>query len=180
MNNLERYVKYAQPVVKAVNDNHNQFHLLWYYNLSAKDLTAENGLIEYQTQDKSLPEDFSGGIPMVYAQWGEETGASMVLEISPEQRKLLSPEVLDIILRTSEEKGNASVEEWRRSAKISPYILMDHEYYQTCAGFVPSGDFNNYVGVGHAVDFISHRLGLVYLNLDLAITDLEWKLNCEE
>jgi hypothetical protein len=166
MNNLETYVKYAQPVVKAVNENHNQFYRLWYYNLSAEDLTAENGLIEYQTQDKSLPEDFSGGIPMVYAQWGEETGASIVLEISPEQRKLLSPEVLDAV----------------RVADKSVYLLMDHEYYQTCSGFTLSHyQFDSSpLGVGHAVDFISHRLGLGYLNLDLAITDLEWKLNCEE
>ena len=176
MNNLETYVKYAQPVVKAVNENHNQFHRLWYYNLSAEDLTAENGLIEYQTQDKSLPEDFSGGIPMVYAQWGEETGASIVLEISPEQRKLLSPEVLDVIKTEYLEYH----EKWRKTADQTVYLLMDHEYYQTCSGFAPSDEFEDSTNLVHAVDFISHRLGLGYLNLDLAITDLEWKLNCEE
>ena len=120
MNNLKKYVDYLQPVVKTFKENYNQFYRLEYYNLSAEDLFAEDGLLEFQTQDKNRPEHFSGNIPMVYAQYGEETGASMVLEISPEQRKLLSPDVLDVILRTSEERGNASVEEWRKNAKISP------------------------------------------------------------
>ena len=97
MNNLERYVEYVQPVVKVVRENHNMFHRLEYYNLSAEDLYAEDGLIEYQSQDKNIPEHFSGNIPMVCASWGEETGASIVLEISPEQRQLLSPEVIDVI-----------------------------------------------------------------------------------
>jgi hypothetical protein len=52
MNNLERYVEYVQPVVKVVRENHNMFHRLEYYNLSAEDLYAENGLIEYQVKIK--------------------------------------------------------------------------------------------------------------------------------
>ena len=176
MNNLEKYVDYLQPVVETFKENYNQFYRLEYYNLSAEDLFAEDGLVEFQTQDKNRPEHFSGNIPMVYAQYGEETGASMVLEISPEQRKLLSPEVLDVILRTSEERGNASVEEWRKNAKISPYILMDHEYYQTCCGFAPCGDFNDYLSMGNALDFISKRLHLEYFLIEEGYSDLEYIL----
>ena len=171
-NNLEKYVNYVQPVVKAINEHHNQFHLLWYYNLSAEDLFAEYGLIEFQTEHKHRPEHFSGNIPMVYAQWGEETGASLVLEISPEQRKLLSPKVVAAI------KGDhlEYQEQWRKTADKTIYLLMDHEYYQTCAGFAPSDEFKDTVNIGWVFDFLSHRLGLNYLTLDRAITDLEWKL----
>jgi len=40
---------------------------------------------------------------------------------------------------------------------------MEHEYYQTCAGFAPCGDFNDYVDIVSALDFLSHSLGLTYL-----------------
>ncbi len=172
MNNLQIYVDYAQPVVKAINEHHNQFYTLWYYNLSPEDLFAEDGLIEYMTEDKNVPADFNGNMPMVYAQWGEETGASMVLEISPENRKLLSPEVLDVI-KTEYLEYHVK---WRKTADKTIYLLMDHEYYQTCAGFAPSNDFEDSVNVDDALDFLSHRLGLNYLHIDRARTDLEWKL----
>ena len=157
MNNLQRYVNYAQPVVKVIREQHNQFFLLQYFNLSAEDLTAEDGLIEFNCTGE--PSSFNGYIPMIYAHWGEETGASMVLEIFPEHRKLLSPEVLDVIKTEHLEYH----EKWRKTAEQSVYLLMDHEYYQTCSGFAPSDEFEDTVAVGHALDFISHRLGLNYL-----------------
>jgi hypothetical protein len=172
MNNLEKYVDYLQPVVKAINEHHNQFHLLWYYNLSAEDLFAEDGLVEFQTQDKNRPEHFSGNIPMVYAQWGEETGASMVLEISPEQRKLLSPDVLDVIKTEHLEYH----EKWRKTADKTVYLLMDHEYFQTCAGFAPSEEFEDTVAVGNALDFLSHRLCLPYFLIEEGYSDLDYIL----
>ena len=180
MNNLERYVEYVQPVVKVVRENHNMFHRLEYYNLSAEDLFAEYGLIEFQTEHKHRPEHFSGNIPMVYAQWGEETGASLVLEISPEQRKLLSPKVVAAI------KGDHLEyhEQWRKTADKTVYLLMDHEHYETCSGFTLAGidlfhDDNDGKVKGHVdiedswINFLSDRLGLTYLKLDYAITDLE-------
>ena len=174
MNNLEIYVNHAQPVVKTIKKHHNQFYTLWYYNLSPEDLFAEDGLIEYQTQDKNHPEHFSGTMPMVYAQWGEETGAAMVLEISPENRKLLSPEVIEVL-----SGGHPIHTDWDNSADEPVYVLMDHKYYQTCAGFEPADDYE-YVGlntIGTALDFLSHRLGLSYLFIENAHTDIEWKLN---
>ena len=176
MNNLQRYVNYAQPVVKVIREQHNQFFRLEYFSVSAEDLTAENGLIEFMTESKYNPEHFTGEIPLVYAQWGEETGASMVLQIPPEQRKLLSPEVLDVIKTEHIEYH----EKWRKTADQSVYLRMDHEYYQTYAGFAPSDEFEDTVSVGFALDFISHRLGLNYLVIHDGWHDLEYILDSEE
>ena len=156
-NNLEKYVNYAQPVVKAISEHHNEFFILQYFNLSAEDLTAEDGLIQFNCTGE--PSSFNGCIPMVYANWGEETGASLVLEISPEHRKLLSPEVLDVIKTDYFEYH----EKWRKTADKTVYLLMDHEYYQTCSGFAPSDEFEDTVEVCYAFHFLSHRLGLNYL-----------------
>ena len=173
MNNLNKYVDYLQPLVKTFKENYNQFYCLEYYNLSAGSITAEDGLIEFMTEHKNRPEHFSGNIPMVYAQWGEETGASMVLEISPEQRKLLSPEVLDVIKTEHLEYH----EKWRKTADQTVYLLMDHEYYQTCAGFAPSEEFEDTLTVGNALDFLSHRLCLPYFLLEQGYSDLDFILD---
>jgi len=168
MNNLEKYVDYLQPVVKTFRENYNQFYRLEYYNLSAEDLTVEEGLVEFQTQDKNRPEHFSGNIPLVYAQYGEETGASMVLELSAEQRKLLSPEVANTILG----------EHYKLWEDGVVYLLMDHEYYQTCSGFTVTeqidptngGDANN------ALDFLSRSLHLECFLIEEGYSDLEYTL----
>ena len=58
------------------------------------------------------------------------------------------------------------------------YALLDHEYYQTCSGFAvheivdPTSG-----GVGDALDFISDRLGLTYLNLHEGNTNLDFILD---
>jgi len=156
MNNLEKYVNYVQPVAKAINKHHSSFFCLEYFSLSAEDLFAKNGLVEFMTDEKYSPEHFSGTIPLVYAQWGEETGASIVLEISPEQRKLLNPEVATILLG----------EHYKLWEDGVVYLLMDHEYYQTCAGFTVTEQIDPTNGdVGDALDFLSRGLGLNYLTI---------------
>ena len=173
MNNLQRFVNYAQPVVKAVRENHNEFHHLDYFSVNAEDLSVEEGfLIEYQSQDKNLPEHFNGDIPLVVANWGEETGASIVLEISPEQRQLLSPEVINVIKGEHLEYH----EKWRKTAEQTVWLLMDHEYYQTCSGFAPSEEFEDSVNIGWALDFLAHRLGLNYLTIDFPYSRTEYML----
>jgi len=176
MNNLQRYVNYAQPVVKAVRENHNEFCRLEYFSVNAEDLFAEDGQIEYQSQDKTRPEHFNGDIPLVDANWGEETGASLVLEISPEQRQLLSPEVIDVIKGEHLEYH----EKWRKTAEQTVWLLMDHEYYQTCSGFVPSDEFEDALNVGHAIDFLAHRMGLNCLTIDFPYSRTEYMLESEE
>tara|TARA_Y100000590_G_C15101645_1_gene781465 strand:+ start:36 stop:575 length:540 start_codon:yes stop_codon:yes gene_type:complete len=173
MNNLQRFVNYAQPVVKAVRENHNEFHRLEYFSVNAENLFVEEGfLIEFMTEDKYDPKHFNGAIPLVYANWGEETGASIVLEISPEQRQLLSPEVINVIQGENLEYA----EEWRKTAEQTIYLLMDHEYYQTCSGFAPSEEFKDSVNIGWALDFLAHRLGLNYLTIDFPYSRTEYML----
>ena len=179
MNNLNKYVDYLQPLVKTFSENYNQFYRLEYYNLSAEDLTAEDGLIEFMTEHKNRPEHFSGNIPMVYAQWGEETGACMVLEISPEQRKLLDPEVIKVLSgKYHREHGQVS-EDWEKCANETVYVLMDHSYFQTCAGFEPADDYSYISGnnIGDALDFISTRLQLSYFLIHEGYSDLEYILH---
>ena len=174
MNNLQRFVNYAQPVVKAVRENHNEFHHLDYFSVNAEDLSVEEGfLIEYQSQDKNLPEHFNGDIPLVVANWGEETGASIVLEISPEQRQLLSPEVIDVIKGEHLEYH----EKWRKTAEQTVWLLMDHEYYQTCSGFTLTEQIDpTNGGVHNAIDFLAKSLGLNYLTIDFPYSRTEYML----
>tara|TARA_R100001224_G_scaffold104083_1_gene77118 strand:- start:67 stop:579 length:513 start_codon:yes stop_codon:yes gene_type:complete len=166
-NNLEIYVDYVKPVVKSINEHHNEFYDLQYYSLSPEDLTAEDGLVEFMTERKNRPEHFSGNIPMIYAQYGEETGASMVLELSAEQRKLLSPDVATTLLG----------EQYKLWEDGVVYLLMDHEYYQTCSGFTVTEQIDpTNGGVGNALDFVSRSLGLDYLSIHVGKSDLEWLL----
>ena len=161
MNNLQRYVEYVQPVVRSIQEHHNECYRLQYFNLEPEDLFAEGGVIEFQRGvTKCLPEHFDGDLPAVLAGWGEETGASLVLEISPEHRERLSSDVVDVI-------------QWPRTSNKTIYVPLDHEYYQTCAGFAPSNEFEDWEGVGHALDFLSHRLGLNYLTIHEGWCDLE-------
>tara|TARA_R100000664_G_C2749908_1_gene137247 strand:- start:1174 stop:1710 length:537 start_codon:yes stop_codon:yes gene_type:complete len=178
MNNLQQYVNYAQPVVKVINEQHNQFFRLEYFSVSPEDLKVEQGVIEFMCQEKHLPSHFTGEIPLVYAQWGEETGASIVLQITPEQRKLLTPEVLSVF---HQEGWNTDWKKWwNKTADQTVYLLLDHVYFQTYAGFEPSTEFEDSVGVGFGLDFLSHRLGLNYLVIHEGWHDLESILNCEE
>ena len=169
MNNLQRFVNYAQPVVKAVRENHNEFHHLDYFSVNAEDLSVEEGfLIEYQSQDKNLPEHFiNGAIPLVVANWGEETGASIVLELSAEQRQLLSPEVAAILLG----------EDYKLWEDGIVWLLMDHEYYQTCSGFTLTEQIDpTNGGVHNAIDFLAKSLGLNYLTIDFPYSRTEYML----
>jgi len=178
MNDLKNYVIYAQPVIKAIRENHNDFHLLQYFTVSSEDLTIEEGLLNFMTQDKNRPEHFSGDIPLVYAQYGEETGASIVLEISPENRKLLSPEVIKVLSGKYHREAGQLLEEWENTSDKTVYVLMEHEYYSTCAGFVPSDSWggvrNN---VGETMDFLSQTLGIPYLSIQDPNSGLEYYLD---
>ena len=161
MNNLQKYVWYVQPVIQAIREHHNEFCNLQYLHIDPEDLFAEGGLIEFRNHPtKYLPGHFYGELPVVHASWGEETGSSLVLEISPEHRERLSSDVVDVI-------------QWPRTSNKTIYVPLDHEYYQTCAGFAPSNEFEDWEGVGHALDFLSHRLGLNYLTIHEGWCDLD-------
>ena len=178
MNDLKNYVDYAQPVIKAIRENHNDFHLLQYYTVSAEDLTVSEGLLEFMTETKNRPEHFSGNIPLVYAQYGEETGASIVLYLTPEERKNLSPEVTKVLAGEYHRERSQLLEEWEITTNTPVFMLMDHEYYSDVAGFAPSDSWggvrNN---VGETIDFLSHTLGIPYLTIQNPYCGLEYHLD---
>ena len=179
MNDLKNYVEYAQPVIKAIRENHNEFFRLQYHTVSPEDLVIEEGLLELaKTKTKYLFEHYSGNIPLVYAQWGEETGASIVLYLTPEERKNLSPEVTKVLAGEYHRESSQLLEEWENTANTPVFVLMDHEYYSDVAGFVPSDSWggvrNN---VGETIDFLSHSLGIPYLSIENSYCGLEFHLD---
>ena len=170
MNNLQKYVWYVQPVIQAIREHHNEFCNLQYLHIDPEDLFAEGGLIEFRNHPtKYLPGHFDGELPVIHASWGEESGSSLLLEISPEHRERLSPEVVDVIRGEDLEYH----EKWRKTAKKTIYVPLDHEYYLSNSGFVHSTEFEDWEGIGHGLDFLSHRLGLNYLTVHAGICDLE-------
>jgi len=178
MNDLKNYVNYAQPVIKAIRENHNDFHLLQYYTVSAEDLTVSEGLLEFMTETKNRPEHFSGNIPLVYAQYGEETGASLVLYLTPEERKKLSPEVAKVLAGEYHRERSQLLEEWENTTNKPVFVLMEHQYYSDVAGFEPSDSWggvrNN---VGETIDFLSTTLGIPYLTIQDPYCGLEYHLD---
>ena len=167
MNNFKTYVNYAQPVVEAINKHHNKFYLLQYCGIRPQDLCVdEENLIKFEASGE--PGAFKGDIPLIYAQYGEETGASLAIELTAEHRKLLSKEL-------AFELFGEHFDLWEDGVV---YALLDHEYYQTCSGFAvheivdPTSG-----GVGNALDFISERLGLTYLNLHEGNSNLDFILD---
>jgi len=173
MNNLQKYVWYVQPVIQAIREHHNEFCNLQYLHIDPEDLFAEGGLIEFRDHPtKYLPGHFDGELPVIHASWGEESGSSLLLEISPEHRERLSPEVVDVL-----EWPRTKLGKWAKTAKKTIYVPLDHEYYLSGSGFVPptipSTEVEDWEGIGHGLDFLSHRLGLNYLTVHAGICDLE-------
>jgi hypothetical protein len=174
MNELKNYVDYVQPIIKAIHDNHNQFHLLQYFTVNAEDLTVSNGLLEFMTEAKNRPEHFNvevginNAIPLVYAQYGEETGASLVLELTAEQRNLLSPEVANTILG----------EHYKLWEDGVVYLLMNHEYYTDVAGFKVWQQFDpTSGGVEEAIKFLSSAMGIGFYTVDNPYAGLDYHLD---
>ena len=154
MNILSKYVDYAQPVVKTVNKNHNDFFRLQYFMFKPEDLRLYGDLVDFMHDGGYLPEHFNGVIPCIYAQWGEETGASMVLELSAEHRKLLNKDLATTLLGEHYKKWEDGV----------VYLLMDHEYCDYDSGFKVVEQIDPTKGdVWDALAFISRRIGLSYL-----------------
>ena len=178
MNNLEKYVHYVQPVVQAINAHDNPSYLLQYFNLSPQDLVSDpgNNLVEFQTAAKNLPEHFNGTMPAVLAQWGEETDAALVLQVSPDHRKLFTPEVTEVLCGKYHAEHGQMAEAWENTADQTVYILLDHKYYSTTAGFEPTKDYGYEVMDGYPLDFLSRSLGLDYFLINDGKSSLEYVL----
>jgi hypothetical protein len=176
MNNLQRYVEYVKPVVDAIRKHHNDYHTIQYHSVSAEDMFAENGYIEFGTMGDLTMDlgDLKGDIPMIYANTEEEGGGHLVIEIAPEQRELLSPEVLSVFHGdgwNNDWKTWWNNEDW---ADEPVYLLMDHAGIseRDFTGFCPSDEFEDTAMEYQALDFISHKLGLNYLFIKEGNNDL--------
>jgi hypothetical protein len=182
MNNLQRYVEYVKPVVDAIEKHHNYYHTIQYFSVSAENIYAEGGYIDFHNKGDLTIDmgDLKGDIPMIFASTEEEGGGHLVIEIAPEQRELLSSEVLSVF--HGDGWNNDWKTWWNKTADQTVYLLMEHTGVREgdFMGFEPSDEFTDTVSVGHALDFISHRLGLGYLRIHDGTNDLEYILNCEE
>ena len=170
MEDLKKVVNFLQPVVKSINKHHNQFYECDYFTVAPEDLLLDEeslSLVEFMTADKNLPEHFNGEIPLIHMRWGEETGASIVLWLTPEHQKLLDSVTHTALMGT--------VFEERLTA-----VLLTHEYYQTTAGFgvfdrIHAEDwmYNHHDATAReeyifykSLNFILEELGLSYIKND--------------
>ena len=162
---MKAFVDKAQPVIQEIKRVHNEFIRLQYFAFSPEDLYEQYGTIDFIKDNKYNPEDFDGPINAIYAQFGEETGAALVLEITPEVRSSLKIGVIDVLRSFGEEGDMEFIRGWDESADKTVYFRLDHTYYDYGGGFELSNDcdpITSYLGAG--LCHITHRLGLTYLN----------------
>jgi len=177
---MKAFVDKAQPVIQEIKRVHNEFIRLQSFAFSPEDLYEEYGTIDFIKDNKYNPEDFDGPINAIYAQFGEETGAALVLEITPEVRSSLKIGVIDVLRSFGEEGDMEFIRGWEESADKTVYFRLDHTYYDYGGGFELSNDcdpITRYLGDG--LSHITHRLGLTYLNemVDDLLYDHGWELN---
>ena len=177
---MKAFVDKAQPVIQEIKRVHNEFIRLQSFAFSPEDLYEEYGTIDFIKDNKYNPEDFDGPINAIYAQFGEETGAALLLEITPEVRASLSSGVVDVLRSFGEEGDMEFIRGWEESADKTVYFRLDHTYYDYGGGFELSNDcdpITSYLGAG--LCHITHRLGLTYLNemVDDLLYDHGWELN---
>ena len=168
---MKAFVDYAQPVILEIKKRHNQFIKLDNYAFSPEDLYAKDGCIEYEVFDpkakihKYDPEHYDGPINAIYAQWGEETGAALLLEITPEVRGLLSQDVIDVLCDRGEEGDIEFIKSWDELGDQTVYFFLDHHYYLYNSGFELSNEDDQMHGyLGDGLTFLTRRLGISYLN----------------
>ena len=177
---MKAFVDKAQPVIQEIKRVHNEFIRLQYFAFSPEDLYEQYGTIDFIKDNKYNPEDFDGPINAIYAQFGEETGAALLLEITPEVRSSLKIGVVDVLRSFGEEGDMEFIRGWEESADKTVYFRLDHTYYDYGGGFELSNDcdpITSYLGAG--LCHITHRLGLTYLNemVDDLLYAHGWELN---
>ena len=168
---MKAFVNDAQPVVQVIRKSHNPFYRLEYFAFSPEDLYEKNGLIDYivdikeDEEGKYNPEHFDGPINAIYAQFGEETGAALLLEITPEVRSSLSTEVIDVLCDRGEQGDIEFIKNWDESADQTVYFFLDHVYYMDGSGFELSNEHDQLHGyLGSGFSFLTQRLGLTCLD----------------
>jgi len=174
---MKTFVDNVQPVIQEIRKSHNQFFRLECFRFSPEDLYTNEGCIDYivdgkeDKEGKYNPEHFDGPINAIYAQFGEETGAALLLEITPEVRSSLSKEVVDVLCDRDQQGDIEFIKNWNESANQTVYFFLDHRYYMNGGGFELSDEhdqLHRYLGNGFS--FLTQRLGLPCL--DDTIDDL--------
>jgi hypothetical protein len=176
---MKTFVDNVQPVIQEIKRSHNQFFRLEYFAFSPEDLYEDSGCLEYQSEKKYNPEHFEGPINAVCAQFGEETGAALLLEITPEVRGLLSSGVIDVLCDRGEQGDIEFINAWEKSANETVYFRMDHVYYQSGSGFELSNECDQITPyLGHGLEHIVQRLGLSCLEdtIDNLLYEHGWEL----
>ena len=176
---MKAFVDKAQPVIQEIKRVHNEFIRLEYFAFSPEDLYEDGGVIDYiadgpksegvanweYPEAKYSPEHFDGPINAIYAQFGEETGAALLLEITPEVRASLSSGVVDVLCDRGEQGDMEFIRAWKESADKTVYFRMDHSYYLQGSGFELSNDCDQITtSLGAGLSHITQRLGLTYLD----------------
>jgi len=162
---MKAFVDNAQPVIQEIKRVHNDHLRLECFTFDPEDLYEDCGCLEYQSEKKHSPEHFEGPINAVYAQFGEETGAALLLEITPEVRGLLSNAVVDILCDRGEQGDIEFINAWEKSANETIYFRMDHMYYMQGGGFELCNEVDQITtDLGAGLEHITWRLGLSYLN----------------
>ena len=125
-NAFKKYVDYVKPVVDTIREHHNEFYMLNYSLVNAEDIFVESVPDRLLGFRKGIYEpSFTGYIPCIYAQYGEETGATVALQLTPLQVGLLSKEVKTAMFGKNP----------RHTFKEPVYVIMEHQYFVDVTGF---------------------------------------------
>jgi len=150
MNQLEIYANFVAPVVKAIRQHNNEFFRLDYYEISPKDITIDhdNKLWDFMSENKLIPQDFDGDIPLIWGQWDEVDGSIVLMQV----KEGVFP-------------GQTG----------SDFHMFQHKYYQEGGGYAYCDDETTPY-IGDALDWVSSKMGLTYLTSDKGMSNLEMVL----
>ena len=152
---FRKYVDYVKPVVDTIREHHNQFYQLRYSLINAEDIFVECVADRLLGFRQGIYEPSSAGyIPCIYAQYGEETGATVALQLTPLQYALLNSQNKEV---TTVMFGKNP----RHTFKEPVYVIMEHQYFQTVSGFHTRVTTNL---LHTPLDRITENLGLSYLD----------------
>jgi hypothetical protein len=161
---LHDYVEYVKPAVSTIRHHYNEFAHLSYSLINAEDIFVQDkaerllGLRQgaHELSSVSVEENPSGSgyIPLIYARYGEETGACVALQLTPTQFALLSKEVKTAMFGKNP----------RHAFKEPVYVIMEHRYFATVSGFKAHRTTNM---LHDPLDYVTEKFGLSYLDTEL-------------
>tara|TARA_R100000655_G_C2982692_1_gene192052 strand:+ start:634 stop:1203 length:570 start_codon:yes stop_codon:yes gene_type:complete len=162
---FKNYVDYVEPVVDTIREHHNEFYELRYSLINAEDIFVESVADRLLGFRQGIYEPSSAGyIPCIYARYGEESGATVALQLTPVQYALLTNKVSTAMF------GKNS--RWKKAHDIERvdvlygdnrivYVIMEHQYFQTVSGFHTRITTNL---LHTPLDYVTEKLGLSYLD----------------